>query len=268
MLKIRTFIVVFALFCFQSLFSQTVEIFGRVKSDGNIENIHVINKTANFFTITGRNGEFKIEVNLNDTLQFSSIQHKVKRVVISNDVIFTKALLVLLDVQINELDEVVIGKVLTGNLFLDINNTTGDPPINFYDVGIPGYTGRIKTQSERRLSQASDFSPKAGGSLGGVGGSISAIAIINAISGRTKTLKNRVNIEKKEVLMQRIIGRLSKDFFASNSLEEDLRMDFFYFCADDANFIKYCKNQNDFKILLFLRHKYEQYIQNINTQDD
>ncbi len=88
---------------------------------------------------------------------------------------------------------------------------------------------------------------------------------MNAISGRTKQLKNQIKIEEKESLMQSIKARLSNDFFASNPMEENHKMDFFYFCADDENFIKYCKNETDFKILVFLRHKYKQYLENLEA---
>ena len=63
--------------------------------------------------------------------------------------------------------------------------------------------------------------------------------------------------------MLSIKGRLANDFFASNPLDEDLKMDFFYFCADDENFMKHCKNQTDFDILIFLRMKYRQYLENL-----
>lgn len=265
MLKIKYLVLIIVLFGIEIAFSQSVEISGKIESKIGVENIHVINKTAQVFTITNSKGEFKITVSLNDSLTFSSIQHQIKTVVIDKNILFFKAIKVTLDEQINELDEVLVGKVLTGNLLSDIKNTKGDPPINFYDVGIPGYTGKPATQTERRLDEASNFSPKAGGSLGGAGGSISAVALINAISGRTKMLKARVALEEREVLIQSIIGRLSKDFFASNPLEEDLKMDFFYFCADDENFIKYCKNETDFKILIFLRHKYKQYLENLDA---
>ncbi|CAH8283849.1 carboxypeptidase-like protein [Mariniflexile fucanivorans] len=258
-------VVAFICFC-QSMLSQTVEISGKVDSKADIENIHVINKTAQVFTITNSNGEFKIKVSLHDSLSFSSVQHQPKTVVVDKNMILFKAVRITLNEKINELDEVVVGKVLTGNLLSDIRNIKGDAPINFYDVGISGYTGKPATQSERRLSEASSFSPQTGGSLGGVGGSVSPIAIINAISGRTKMLRARVRLEESETLMQSIKGRLAKDFFASNPMEEDLRMDFFYFCADDENFIKYCENQTDFKILTFLRMKYKQYLENIETE--
>lgn len=244
-----------------SVYSQSIEILGKVSSISDVENIHVINNTAQAFTVTDKNGEFKIPVKLNDTVVFSSIQYKLKEIVITKQILDNKAVLVKLNEQINVLDEVVVGKILTGNLLTDINNMTGDGPINFYDVGIPGYTGKIATQSERRLSEASGFKPGLGSSGFGLGASVGFTPIINAITGRTKMLKNRVKIEEKTVLMERIKSRLGKDFFASNPLEEDYRMDFFYFCTDDVNFLKYCKDKSDFKVLIFLRMKYKQYLE-------
>ena len=244
-------------------FSQSVEIIGKVVGYNDEENIHVLNNTAQRFTITDKNGEFKMLVSFNDTLVFSSIQYKLKEVVITSQILENQAVLVKLDEQVNVLDEVVVGKILTGNLLSDINNMDGDGPINFYDVGIAGYTGKIATQSERRLSEASNFKPSLGSSGFGLGASIGLNPIINALTGRTKQLKNRVNIEEKEGLMQSIKRRVSKDFFASNPLEADLRMDFWYFCSDDVNFLKFCKNKTDFKVLMFLRMKYKQYLERL-----
>ncbi|WP_162623263.1 hypothetical protein [Confluentibacter sediminis] len=248
--------------------SQSAEIVGIVKSYVSVENVNIINKTTYNYAITNAKGEFKILVKLNDTLQFSSMLHKTKYVVIDKNILLLKVIKVNLEGHINELKEVTVGNLLSGDLLKDIQNIEGKPPINFYDVGIPGYTGKIATQSERRLSEASSLDPKLGGSLGGVGVSISATALINAISGRTKRLKSMVKLEENEVLIQSIKGRLGKDFFASNPLEDDLRMEFFYFCGDDENFIKYCKNQTDFEIFEFLRMKYKQYLENRNETED
>lgn len=241
----------------QGAFSQTVEIHGRVESSLDVENINVINKAAHEFTITDSDGNFKIRVRLNDTLQFSSIQHKPYSVIVDDHLIANKFLVVPLEEKVNQLDEVVVGKILTGNLLSDIKNIEGDPPINFFDVGIPGYTGKPATQSERRLNEATTGS-----------GIVPLNPIINAITGRTKMLKQRIKLEEKEELLHSIKTRLSKDFLMSNPLDADLVNDFFYFCADDENFIKYCKNQTDFKILIFLRMKYKQYLENLNTKKD
>ncbi len=254
MVKIKHVLIIFISIQFQDAFSQLVEIQGKVESNLNVENINVINKTSQFFTITDSTGRFKIRAKLNDTLLFSSIQHKPKTVIIDKNIIVLKAMRIFLEENINELDEVIVGKILTGNLLLDISNTEGEPPINFYDVGIPGYTGKPATISERKLNEATTGS-----------GIIPLNPIINALTGRTKMLKNRIKIDEKEALMQSIKARLAKDFFMSNPLNGDLKMDFFYFCADDENFIAHCKNQTDFKILIFLRMKYRQYLENLNA---
>ncbi|SHJ06738.1 hypothetical protein [Algibacter luteus] len=262
----RVFFILGLIFWSISAFSQStnlIDILGRVDSTSEIENIHVLNKTAQKFTITDRNGHFKIAVKLNDTLTFTSIQHFNKEVLVTKEILANRVVYVKLDEKINELDEVVIGKVLTGNLMSDIGNIEGEAPISFYDVGIPGYTGKPATQSERRLKEAGDFKPKM--LLGVLTGGLPLNPILNGLSGRTKRLKNRVKLEEKEALIQSIKARLSKDFFASNPLEEDLKMDFFYFCADDANFLQHCKNNIDFKILIFLRMKYRQYLNNLDS---
>ncbi len=266
MQKNKYVIVLVFLFVLQGIYPQSVNIKGKVDSAVEVENIHVINKTAQVFTITNNKGEFEISASLNDVIVFSSIQQKSKSIVVDKNMILFKAMRVVLEEHITELDEVIVGKVLTGNLFSDINNVEGDAPINFFDVGIPGYTGKPATQSERRLSEAGEFKPKM--LLGLLGGGLPLNPILNGISGRTKMLKERVNLEAREELMQSIKGRLAKDFFISNPLEEDLKMDFFYFCADDENFIKYCENQTDFNVLVFLRMKYKHYIENRNLSAD
>jgi hypothetical protein len=232
-------------------FGQSVELFGRVESVLDNENIHVINRTAQLFTTTNNNGEFLITVKLNDTLSFSSIQHEPKDIIISKEIILNNFFVVKLDEQINQLDEVLVGKVLLRDLRLDVQNTEDKAPINFYDVGIPGYKGKPATQSERRLHEATTGS-----------GIVPLNPILNAISGRTKMLKNQIKIEEKDKLMRSIKARLFNDFFESNHLADDFKMEFFYFCMDDVNFIKTCKNKSDLEVLTFLQLKYKQYQDN------
>ncbi|MCB4809519.1 hypothetical protein LG651_14780 [Tamlana sp. 62-3] len=264
MVKIKFGLFLFVVFSFQLINAQTTEILGRVESANNVENIHVINKSLNQFTITNIVGEFKVLVRLNDTLHFSSIQHKPKSVIITPSIINLKALKVYLEEQVNELEEVMVGNFMTGDLLSDVKNVKGKPPINFYDVGIPGYTGRPATQSERRLSEASNFRPSVNGNTMGGGGSVSILPIINAITGRTKMLKKRVEIESKDDVMLSVKARLAKDFFLSNPLDARFHADFFYFCADDEQFMARCNHKSDFEILIFLRYKYKQYLKNLN----
>lgn len=231
----------------QKILAQTETISGVVESNTNVENIHVINKTAQVFTVTDNRGQFLIMAKLNDTIVFSSIQHQQKEVVISKEMMLSKALFVLLQEQINELDEVLVGKVLTGNLQLDINNIEGKPPINFYDVGIPGFTGKPATQSERRLHEAGEFKPAM--LLGLFLGYVPLNPILNGISGRTKMLKDRVELEKRVALILQIKDRLGKSFFNRYPLDDDSKMDFFYFVQKMNTFYQPVKMKPILKFL-------------------
>ena len=244
-----------------------VEVHGFMYANTNdIEGVAIYNTSSSKGTITNEKGEFVLEVAENDVIEISALQFEAQTVTITKEVIESKSLKIYLVEQVNQLNEVTVGNKLTGDLLKDINNIEGKPPINFYDVGIPGYTGKVATQSERRLAQAGEFKPSM--LVGILLGSGSLDPIINGLSGRTKMLKSRVNIEEREDLMQRIKGRLGKDFFAFNPLDENLKKEFFYFCADDENFIEKCKNQTDFEILKFLGIKYTQFVKNRNETDD
>lgn len=254
-LKSRCFLVL--LFFCQLMLSQSIEIQGKVDSRADVENINVINNTSKIFTVTNSKGEFEILAKLNDTLLFSSIQYKPTYIVINEDIITNEKLIVKLNEQINELDEVLVGKVLTGDLLTDINEIEGNPPINFYDVGIPGYKGRKATQSERRLYTAGEFKPIM--LLGLLGGGGSLDPIINGISGRTKKLKQRVKLESTDNLLRKIKASLAKDFFNIYGLNENLRTDFFYFCQESSDFNERCRGKTDIEIWEFLKEKFIEY---------
>ena len=64
------------------------------------------------------------------------------------------SIIVQLEDSVTALNEVTIGNILTGDLNSDINNSNSERPLNFYDLGIPGYTGLRKTQIENRLDEA------------------------------------------------------------------------------------------------------------------
>lgn len=246
----------------QFVIAQSIEISGVIKNKTNSENIHIINKTAKLFTITDKKGQFTIIAKLNDTLSFSSIQHKDKAIIVSKAIIESKIITVVLEEQIEALDEVIVGKVLTGDLLSDIGNLEGDLPINFYDLGIPGYTGKIATQNERRLSEAGAGQLKWYAPLTGV---IPLNPIINGITGRTKMLKEHVQHEKNETLLHKIKTNLSESLFVIDSLDVKYRTEFFYFCEADKSFYSKCSGKKDLEVLAFLKEKLKQYKANLKA---
>lgn len=242
-----------------------VTITGLVLASGDVDGIHVINKSSNTFATTGTQGDFSILAKINDTLVFSSIKYKILAFKISPETILEQKMIVQLEDQVNVLDEVIVGKVLSGNLNMDVQNTEINKPIDFYDVGIPGYKGKPKTQNERRLYEAD-----AGKMIPyvGLGMAVNFHKLMNAITGRTKMLKERVRLESNDVLMYQMKAQFSDDLFSTYPLNESLRMEFFYYCSEDEYFEARCKDKSDLEIFEFLKEKILSYKKNSTLTKD
>lgn len=240
-IKITSLIVL--CFCFSNLFGQLTQVKGTVKTALNAEGIHVINKSSNVFSVTNSNGRFEIPCKLNDTIVFSSIQHNKVLVVVDTLIIKTKQLNIELKPFINSLEEVVVGSLLSGDLFLDIKQVKGEP-MTSKKAGIPSYRGKMPSPSQRRYNYAR------GGMLN---------SLINTINGNIKRYKRQIELERKAALIKKIRNEHEANLFANYSLDKSLRTDYFYFCSDDPEFLERCENQNSFRVLQFLVKKLKAY---------
>lgn len=110
-----------------SAFSQDIK---RIPINGKIivstedkEGVTVFNSSSNKGTVTDEDGYFKINVALNDVIQFGALQFQDFTVSISEQIISSKRLTVILVEEVNKLDEVVLLPFdLTGNLNADFEN--------------------------------------------------------------------------------------------------------------------------------------------------
>lgn len=262
--KIKPLFFILCLFTVGLNFAQIIEIEGQVFGDSDVEGIHVINKTSNNNTTTTASGNFTIYAKLNDTIVFSSIQYKLVAVLITSETIAEKKMAVYLEENVNVLDEVTVGKVLSGDLEYDVKNADVEKPIDFYDIGIPGYTGKPKTQSERRLHEAD--AGKMIPSIG-FGFSLNFYKLLNTITGRTKMLKERVRLEAKDELLYNIKAQISEAFFKEHPLDENLVMEFFYFCSEDNEFETRWRGKSEIEVYGFLKEKYDEFKINFNSKD-
>jgi len=122
----QTLLLFFSLFTLTA-FSQDVE---RILINGKIivssedkEGVAVYNTSSNKGTITDKDGYFTITVGLNDVVEFSALQLKDFKVIISDKIINSKRLTIILVEEVNKLDEVVLLPFdLTGNLNADLEN--------------------------------------------------------------------------------------------------------------------------------------------------
>ena len=247
-----------------SVFSQTIELEGQVIANSDLEGIHILNISSKFYTITSATGSFKIRGKLNDTLIFSSVQYELTSVKLSEEYIESKMIRVKLEEFVNQLNEVYVGSPLSGNLQDDIENVKGKPDINFYDVGIPGYKGKPKTKRERELYEADHGKYFV---FYGVGFVINVNKILNAISGRTKILKNRVDLEQRDELMSKLIAKFSKELFQDKNVSQSKQLEFFYFCSEQDDFLELKDSNSDLVVFNYLENKLEYYISNQSKFD-
>ena len=125
-LSFKNFSSIVLLFFFTLSQAQTREFSGIVKADGNVEGIHIINKTSYRYATTDKSGGFIIQAKLSDSLYFSSIQYTPKIVVITPNIVKDSFIEVRLEDSVTELDEVTVGKILTGDLNSDITNSDAE----------------------------------------------------------------------------------------------------------------------------------------------
>jgi hypothetical protein len=181
----------FFLLISQLLFAQNDTIIkGIVKAENvSVEGIHVVNLVNEKTTVTNAKGEFSIEAKEEDLLVFSAIHLEYARKSISKLDYQTKSLTVIMTPKTNELDEVVL---------------TEYKRINAKDLGIINYTPKKLTPAERRLytAQSGVLDP-----------------LLNWISGRTKDLKEELEVEKKEGYLV-----LLNDMFEAKYFQETLKI--------------------------------------------
>jgi|AntAceMinimDraft_6_1070360.scaffolds.fasta_scaffold12025_2 hypothetical protein len=89
--------------------------------DSNVINENVLNVTAELATITNEDGQFEIMVALGDELIFTAVNYKIIGILITQEIINNKRLVVSVDEKITALEEVVIGPENTEK-FLALKN--------------------------------------------------------------------------------------------------------------------------------------------------
>ncbi|MFD2551882.1 hypothetical protein ACFSQP_08645 [Bizionia sediminis] len=263
MTKITTYLLVISSLFFGFVSAQTKMLHGTVVTNQNVENIHVTNISLHKSTITNHQGNFSIPVRLKDTLEFSSVQHQTQTVLISQKIYSNAYVVVPLETVIQELNEVVVGNILTGNIKWDVLSEKNEP-MTALKAGIPSFQGKPLTMPQRYLKDAGDLNPRLGGSLGGLGASVRLIPVINAITGRTKKMKHYVNLEQRELLLDYLTTAVSKTFFQKQAIPKNKEREFLIYLSEQTDFLDRCSAKNDVEIYEYMREKFQIYSRNAN----
>ncbi|AWX45367.1 hypothetical protein HME9304_02381 [Flagellimonas maritima] len=248
--KLFFFLSVAVIFASNAQKSNQKEIKGKVYSkDKDVVGVVVQNITSNSAVITGIDGNFSILAKLSDTLIFSAVQFKRKLLPVTEELLNTKSVTVILEEFVNELKEVVVKPFnLSGDLGQDLGGLELEKNVSAEALGLPNAHRKIPTQSERKLQQSTfgKFNPSM----------ILAPPldpIINAITGRTKMLKNRVKVDKAYARTQRVQDVYIDSLFVTTfKIPAEKINDFMYFCEVDEKFQQTVDSKDRLKILDYL----------------
>ncbi|MCT4629499.1 carboxypeptidase-like regulatory domain-containing protein [Winogradskyella sp.] len=256
-----SFVALLSVFWLQA---QRQNIKGKLIANDDVEGIHILNKTATKFTISDAEGNFTIPVKTSDTLFISSLIYENKEIIITKTNENSGTLKIQLEEKISALDKVVVGKILTGSLQSDLENSDAKTEVNFYDLGIPGNTKLPLTQNEKKLHDAD------AGSWGylGLGFGVNFHKLLNRISGRTKKLKTIVALDNRDKCINKLRTDYESIIFENDTLAKNLRDEYFLFSQEDDNFLKLCKENNQIKLIEYLQQKLKAYRENRETADN
>jgi hypothetical protein len=213
-------------------------IYGVVKvENASAEGIHVTNLVSEKATITNEKGEFWLDVKEDDLIVFSAVHLNYWRKSISANDIKTEKIEVVMTAKVSELDEVVV---------------TDYSRINAKDLGIINYTPKSYTPAERRLRAASS-------------GPVDIV--LNWISGRTKMLKNEVQIEKKEFMIIWLDDNFEDtDFSNTFKIPTEYVKGFKFYVVEDIDLAQAIQAKNKSRVTFLLGELAQDFLNYLNNE--
>ncbi|MEO8253873.1 MAG: hypothetical protein ABI554_05740 [Flavobacterium sp.] len=220
----RIFVICFLALLSQISFGQSGErkmIQGKISAaSGNVVGVTICNLVNEKSTVSDQEGNFSIMVKPEDLLVFSSLHLEIHRKLIEEEDLKLDVLPIKMLDKVNQLDEVVVKKPIV---------------IDAFAMGIIPEKAKHFTQMERKLYTAGDFKPIH--LLGLLGGSLQFDPILNAINGRTKSIKKMIKVEEKIDLLHQIEFLFEEEYYVQKlNIPKEYIKGFQYYCVeDDAN---------------------------------
>ncbi|MEM1258206.1 MAG: carboxypeptidase-like regulatory domain-containing protein [Bacteroidota bacterium] len=225
----------------------------------DVTGITIQNISTERATITDFEGNFSIRAGVGDTLVFSAVQFKRKVVPVSEALIHSPFVQIPMEEFVNELREVTVQPFgLSGDIGKDLTGLQLEKDVSAEALGLPNADVRIITQSERKLQEASKGMYSLRAPL-----AININPIINAITGRTKMLKNRVKLDKTYARTQNVQKNYADSIFQTDLKIPKIKVDdFMYFCEVDNEFQRLVALGDQLRIWEYLLKRSQLYRKN------
>ena len=209
----------------------------------NVSSANVINNTSQQATTTDDDGEFEIEVKLNDKLIFSSVQYQIRELNITKEILQRNRIVIDVNEKVNELDQVVI---------------TPENQQKFLD---------LKEEEFKRFDYSFDKSTRVTNVINEQGKLKDGINFVNLYRLISNSLKNRSSEEKSSYKYNPsdLLRELYDDIFFTKNLmiPTDKINEFLLFCDDNFPDRILLKKDNEFELIEFLVKQSKRFIKNI-----
>tara|TARA_B100001093_G_scaffold505218_1_gene562237 strand:- start:1308 stop:2048 length:741 start_codon:yes stop_codon:yes gene_type:complete len=210
----------------------------------SVPSANVINNTSQSATTTDSDGEFEIEVKLNDKLIFSSLQYQIIEINVTKEILQKNRIVVDVNDKITELDEVVVTPENTEK-FLDLK----EEEFKRYDYTFDKSTRVSNVINEQgKLQDGINF--------------INLFKLIRENLKQNKEEENVVSSYKPSNLIREVYDDI---FFISNlKIPKEKIEEFLIFCDDNFPSRILLKKDNEFELIDFLVKQSEKYQKILN----
>lgn len=209
--------------------------------DDNVVAANIVNTTTQKATISDENGEFAMEVKLDDELVFSSLQYRIRVIKIDKEILQKNRLVVDVNEKVTQLDEVVISP---------------DRPEAFLN---------LKEEEFKNFDYSQDKSTKVQNELMLQNQIYNGVNFVNIFKALYKSIKkSNQNSEDSNAIdftPSQIIRQIYPDQFFIHQLNiaPDKIEEFLLRCDDKLTTNDLLKRENEFELIDFLIKQSEKY---------
>ena len=254
-MKTNLTIVFCVFFIAAKIAAQTTTLQGKVTNLEDIEGIHVLNNNSRNNSVTDAFGNFSIRAKVSDTLVFSSVHYLPQKVEVTQAIVESGIVVVTLEKLVNQLDEVFLGSNLSGDLTKDTEGIKVERPINFFDLGIPGFQGEPEEKIPTVLGQT--IGPT----------HVDFEALYKHLSGYYKKLKIKRKWEAQNNTVARILYAFDEDFLEeAYEIPKDRTYDFILFCIETTSLQKDFNNENNGIVQDIFKEQASIYVSRLQTE--
>ncbi|HEY4618683.1 MAG TPA: hypothetical protein VIH09_10865 [Flavobacterium sp.] len=228
-------------FCFSQIEPRT-PLKGQVRNDlVPVENVIVFNANSKTGTIVNNYGFFTIMAKVNDTLVFSSLAFKSKKIVLSEKEFMMPRFIVKMDVFTNELAEVLI---------------LAKKEVNPISGGTQKYVDREYFDDEKSSPKNRLMPPD-----GTIENGMDFVRIYkDVLKILRKNNPEKVDFYQDTSFSELALNRLNYSFFANTlKLKDDEIKLFLVFCENDSRSRSLMGPNNEFQLIDFLVSKNKEY---------